>query len=101
MTKNNENICKIETQGFYDLCNRLKELEEENDFLKAKLEQKEKILKAVKLNNAKVTLERNKAIDELMEIKSLGMFEFADKYCDDAQHREAGRTFAKVLLGGA
>ena len=45
--------------------------------------------------------ECNRLFGELMDIKSLSMFEFANKYCNDDELEEAGHAFARELLGGA
>ena len=37
--------------------------------------------------------------NELANIKAMGMFEFANKYCSDNEHEEAGRALARSLLG--
>jgi len=70
----------------------IQELQARNSFLERKVE-------ALMINNAQLTSERNKLTEELMEIKSMGMFEFADKYNSDTQCADAGRAFAKALLG--
>jgi predicted nuclease with TOPRIM domain len=137
MTKNIENIVKIDTNSFADMCKQIIELEEENkslkmdnDFLQRKLEQKERMLKGVKLNNSKLTLERNdllkqvsdlkrkydefyekeylvrieecnKLWGELFDIKHLSMWEFANKYCTEEEQAQAGKQLARELLGGA
>lgn len=102
--ENIENIVKIDTNSFADMCKQIIELEEENkslkmdnDFLQRKLEQKERMLKGVKLNNSSLTLERNNAIDELNRIKALGMYEFASKYCTSDELEEAGHALARSL----
>ena len=105
MTNENiENIVKIDTNSFADMCKQIIELEEENkslkmdnDFLQRKLEQKERMLKGVKLNNSKLTLERNNAIDELNHIKAMNMYEFANKYNTPEQQEEAGHQLARSL----
>ncbi len=104
MTENIENIVKIDTNSFADMCKQIIELEEENkslkmdnDFLQRKLEQKERMLKGVKLNNSKLTLERNNAIDELNHIKAMNMYEFANKYNTPEQQEEAGHQLARSL----
>ena len=104
MTENIENIVKIDTNSFADMCKQIIELEEENkslkmdnDFLQRKLEQKERMLKGVKLNNSKLTLERNNAIDELNQIKAMNMYEFANKYNTPEQQEEAGHQLARSL----
>ena len=38
---------------------------------------------------------------ELQRVKSMGMFEFANEFCNETQLEEAGHQFAKSLLGGA
>ena len=104
MSENIENIVKIDTNSFADMCKQIIELEEENkslkmdnDFLQRKLEQKERMLKGVKLNNSKLTLERNNAIDELNHIKAMNMYEFANKYNTPEQQEEAGHQLARSL----
>ena len=102
--ENTENIGKIDTNSFADMCKQIIELEEENkslkmdnDFLQRKLEQKERMLKGVKLNNSSLTLERNNAIDELNHIKAMNMYEFANKYNTPEQQEEAGHQLARSL----
>ena len=120
MTKNNENIAKIDIKGFYDLCNRLKELEEENEQLKAnnqlmadeltyfkeycadledKVNRNERMIRGLKINNSSVTLERNNLLSEIEAIKRMPMFEFAAKYCNNDELEEAGHALARSLLG--
>ena len=53
----------------------------------------------VKLNNSKLTIERNKLLNELNRIKSMSMFEFANTYCSNESLEEAGHMLAKDLLG--
>ena len=53
----------------------------------------------VKLNNSKLTIERNKLLNELDRIKSMNMFEFGNKYCSTEDLKEAGHQFARDLLG--
>ena len=71
----------------------------ENVELKARNEFLQKMCNGVKLNNSKLTQERNNAIDELNRIKALGMYEFADKYCNSEELEEAGHQLARSLLG--
>ena len=110
MSENIENIIEIdentlvlingvtyslnELNGLITSC---AELAKDNDFLQRKLEQKERMLKGVKLNNSSLTLERNNAIDELNRIKALGMYEFASKYCSSDELEEAGHALARSL----
>lgn len=70
------------------------DLKVENDFLR-------RMKRGLMLNNQELTQERNQLCDELNRIKALGMFEFADKYCNDNELEEAGHQFARSLLGGA
>lgn len=67
-----------------------KELQARNDFL-------QRMCNGVKLNNSKLTQERNNAVDELNRIKALGMYEFADKYCTSDELEEAGHQLARSL----
>ena len=81
MTENSEKVCKIDAKGFQDLCKHFAEIEKENK---------------------KIIFENNKLKEELREIKSMNMFEFADKYCNDKQLADAGHAFARALgVGGA
>ena len=66
------------------------ELQARNDFL-------QRMCNGVKLNNSKLTQERNNAVDELNRIKALGMYEFADKYCTSDELEEAGHQLARSL----
>lgn len=98
---------KIETKGFQDLCNKLAELEAENERLT-------RMVNGVKLNNGKLTIERNELLDkvhfldqkckayhkEVLDIIHMDMWEFANTYCTDNQLEEAGHQLARSLLGG-
>ena len=53
----------------------------------------------VKLNNSKLTIERNKLLNELDRVKSMSIFEFANTYCSNESLEEAGHMLAKDLLG--
>ena len=37
---------------------------------------------------------------ELERVTTMGMFEFANEFCNDSQLEEAGHQFARSLLGG-
>ena len=76
------------------------EIQEENEELKARNEFLQRMVNGLKLHNHQLTEERNRICDELNHIKAMGMFEFANNYCDEETHAEAGRAFAKALLGG-
>ena len=78
---------------------------ESNRELAQRCERQTRFIKALKLNLSKTTLERNEFCDkanrltkELQDIKSMSMWEFADKYCSDSQMEEDARLFAKELL---
>ena len=58
-----------------------------------------KMKNGVKLNNSKLTIERNKLQSELDSIKSMSMFEFANTFCSNESLEEAGHMLAKDLLG--
>ena len=73
----------------------------ENQELHARNEFLERMVKGLKLNLSKTTLERNQAIDELNRIKAMSMFEFSSKYSTVEQQEADGRAFARELLGGA
>ena len=75
-------------------------LEQENEALKARNEFLERCVRALKLNNAKITLERNTAIEELQHIKQMSMFEFGNTYCSSESLEADGHAFARALLGG-
>ena len=91
MTRNirNKTVRSVE-----DLILENEALNERNEFL-------EKLVRALKENNAVITAERNALCDEIHRITSMGMFEFGSKYCDDNRLEDAGRQFARELLGGA
>ena len=78
---------------------------ESNRELAQRGERQTRFIKALKLNLSKTTLERNEFCDkanrltkELQDIKSMSMWEFADKYCSDSQMEEDAKLFAKELL---
>ena len=73
------------------------QLTKENEELQARNDFLQKMCNGVKLNNSKLTQERNNAVDELNRIKALGMYEFADKYCTSDELEEAGHQLARSL----
>ena len=106
MNENIENI-EIEANSFQDLCNRLGELEKENEELKARTDFLQRCIVALKLNNGQLTKERNQVIEknlelqrELCHIKDMGMLEFGNTYCSTESLEADGKAFAKALLGG-
>lgn len=98
---------KLNNFELYEIDGELYSLEEIKAFitncdeLAKKTCRQTRFIRALKLNNSALTLERNKLCDELNRIKSMGMFEFANKYCEEQDHINAGRQFAQELLGNA
>lgn len=94
---------------------QIKELLMENEELKERIEDLEKkvqwqrrFINGSKFRLKRVSDERNKFVEknielerELAEIKKMGMYEFASKYCNDDELEKAGHDLAKSLLGGA
>jgi len=60
---------------------------------------KSRMLEGVKLNNSKLTLERNNLLTELDRIKNMSMFEFGNTYCTKDSLEADGHAFARSLLG--
>ena len=77
----------------------IKELEEEIESLRAENKRLNRFIKALKLNNSALTLERNQLVDELDSIKSMSMFEFGNRYCSSESLEADGHAFARSLLG--
>jgi len=73
----------IEAKGFQDLCDRLAELEKENEFL-------DKQNRALKLRCGKYSLQITELESEIQDMK------FTHKMLNS---EEAGRAFARELLG--
>jgi predicted nuclease with TOPRIM domain len=98
--------------------------------LEDKINRQDRMIEGIKLNNSKLTLERNdllkqvsdlkrkydefyekeylvrieecnKLWGELFDIKHLSMWEFANKYCTEEEQAQAGKQLARELLGGA
>lgn len=80
---NKLSFVKVETTGFQDLCNHIAELEEEN--------------KALTDQNQQLRFHRASLNKELQRIKKLGMFEFANEFCNDDELEDAGRQLARSL----
>ena len=70
---------------------------ESNRELAIKNERQTRFIKALKINNSALTIERNKLVEELNHIKAMGMFEFANTYCNEQDHIDAGHAFARSL----
>lgn len=90
------------------LIKTIRELREENETLKEKVSIQRRMIDGLKLCSSKSSLEHNEMADEirrlsqeLQTIKSMGVWEFANKYCTDEENSEAGKQLAKSLLGGA
>lgn len=77
----------------------IREIEDENSSLMHNVDTKRKIIDSLKLNNGKLTLERNKLNDELTRYRNMSVFEFCSTLSEEKQV-EAGRQFAKDLLKG-
>lgn len=84
-TRTNLDFIKIEATGFQDLCNRIRELENENEFLKRQ--------------NTALKFRAAKDSKRLMELESeIADLRFTHKFLTS---EEAGKRFAEELLGGA
>jgi signal transduction histidine kinase len=90
---------KVEATGFQDLCNRIRELEEknqalkcDNDFLQHETERQRRMINGLKLNNSRLTLERNELNAKLQNMIIFDLSEEAQE--------QAGHLLAKSLLGG-
>ena len=77
----------------------IKELEEEIESLRAENKRLNRFIKALKLNNSALTLERNQLVDELDSIKSMSMFEFGNRYCSSESLEADSHAIARSLLG--
>lgn len=94
MTKNIENI-KID-----EVLEELYALREQNEQLILENERLNRMKRGLMINNSKLTLQRNELVDELNSIKSMGVWEFTNTYCDAERQEAAGHEFARALLGG-
>ena len=93
LVEDNETLFKTNEQ----LILEIRELRAELDQVQSRLSLKERMLEGVKLNNGKLTLERNNLIDELNTIKSMSMFEFGNKYCSSESLESDGHALARSL----
>ena len=101
MTKNDKNLyTAIKVTDFQEICNYIAKLEKENKKLQHDLDMVCIHEEMLVRENKQLIFENNKLKEELMDIKSLGMFEFADKYCNDKQLADAGHAFARSLSIG-
>ena len=78
----------------------IKNLILEKEGLEARNEFLQRMVNALKLQNAELTKERNSLLDELTTIKRMSMFEFSTTYSTVEQQEADGRAFARALLGG-
>ena len=77
---------------------------ESNKELAKKSERQSTFIRALKLSNSKLTLERNELCDkchrqskELQDIKQMSMFEFGNTYCTSETLEADGHAFARAL----
>lgn len=92
MTKNTENIIKIDINSFVDMCQKIELLESHVTDLRTENE----ILR----DENETLFETNETLlKELHTIKSLGIWEFANLYCTPEQQGAAGKLLARSLLG--
>ena len=103
----NENVLVLNENTLYEINGETYSLNEIIGFIETsnelsrKVQRQSNFIRALKIDNSKITIERNKLCDEIHRITSMGMFEFATNYCDDGSLEESGRRFAQELLGGA
>jgi hypothetical protein len=103
--KINENTL-VEIDGISYSLKELQGFIETSKELSRKVNRQSKFIEALKLNNSKLTIERNRLCDkciaqskELKDIKQLTMFEFGNLYCSSESLEEAGHMLARELLG--
>ena len=77
------------------------ELKARNDFLQTQNKDLKRQLDELMEDYLIKIDESNKMYCELQEIKHMGVWEFASKHCTDEENAEAGREFARALIGGA
>jgi chromosome segregation ATPase len=81
---------KVEATGFQDLCNRIRELEEENQSLKCDNDFLQRQNNACKLRCSKYSLEIQELHSEIADLRFTHKMLTAE---------EAGAAFARELLG--
>ena len=96
---NNSELYKID--GEYYSLEELRAFITNCDKLARKTERQNRFIKALKINNSQLSVERNNLQNELDKIKSMSMFEFGNKYASDKSLEADDKAFAKSLLGGA
>jgi hypothetical protein len=87
----------LENEEYHEM---LKSEMDKNQDLNNQLERQVRFKMGLKFSNRRLTQQRNELQEELDTIKSMGMFEFGNTYCNDAQLEEAGHQLARSLLGG-
>ena len=108
MKKMTDNLTfiKIEAKGFQDICDRLAELEEKNEFLQSEnrrlLCEHRDLTETVNFQKRQISALKFRCSDYSKTIRELETeiadMKFTRKYLTS---EEAGRQFAKELLGGA
>ena len=83
---------EIEAKGFQDLCNKLADLEQENQSLRLDNDFLQRQNAACKLRCGKLAIQVKELESEIADMK------FTHKMLNS---EEAGRAFARELLGGA
>ena len=94
---NNSELYKID--GEYYSLEELRAFIINCDELARQTERQSRFIKALKLNNSQLTVERNELQKELNHIKSMSIFEFGNKYASDESLEADGKAFARSLLG--
>lgn len=89
----------IEIDGEYYSLEELRAFITTSNELARKTERQTRFIKALKLDNSKLTVERNQLQTELDRIKSMSMLEFGNTYASDESLEADGKAFARSLLG--
>ena len=102
MRDNREELILID--GEYYSQKELAGIIESNKELATKCDRQTRFIRALKLQNSELTLERNTLCDkcieqsrELKDIKAMSMFEFGNTYCTSESLEADGHAFAKSL----
>ncbi|MBR3139416.1 MAG: hypothetical protein IKF11_00920 [Methanobrevibacter sp.] len=98
MTKENRDEL-ILIDGEYYSHNEIVAIIESNNELARKNERQSNFIRALKLQNEELTVERNALLDELTTIKNMSMFEFGNTHCSTESLEADGKAFARSLLG--
>jgi len=84
----------LENEEYHEM---LKSEMDKNQDLTNQLDLQVRFKMGLKFSNRRLTQQRNELQEELDTIKSMGMFEFANKYCNDNELEEAGHALARSL----